>query len=55
VKLPEHWSDLDRALFLLDAAEQSIVDDFHAPPDPNALTLLAKHAERVRELRQEAI
>lgn len=35
MNLPDHWSDLDRALFLLDGAEQSIVDEFYAPADPH--------------------
>lgn len=54
MKLPDHWTDLDRALFLLDGAEQSIVDEFHASADPNAMALLDKYAERRDQLRREA-
>ncbi len=46
------WSDLDWALFLLDGAEQSIVDEFHAPASRDALALLTKYHERVEKLRR---
>jgi hypothetical protein len=49
------WSDLDWALFLLDAAEQAIVDQFHGSPDPRGIGLLATHRDRIKELRREYV
>lgn len=54
MKLPDHWTDLDRALFLLDGAQQSLVDEYGATADPNAMALLDKYAERRDQLRREA-
>lgn len=54
MSLPDHWTDLDRALFLLDGAEQSIVDEFHAPSDPDTMQLLGKFRDRITQLRRES-
>lgn len=47
------WSDLHKALFLLDGACQSIMDEWHGKPDPAAIALLAKHKTRIEYLRRE--
>lgn len=48
------WNDFEKALWLLDMAEQSLVEEYHAPPFSEALALLEKHHERLAELRAEA-
>lgn len=47
------WSDLDRALFWLDGACQSIVDEFHAPVWPEAIILLDQYRDRITQLRRD--
>ena len=49
----ESWSDLDTALFFLDGACQSIVDEWHGRPDHRALRLLEKHGTRIDYLRRD--
>lgn len=52
---PIAWSEFEWALFLLDQAEQSIVDKLNGQPDARVLALLVKYSDRLRELRREYV
>lgn len=52
--LPIEWGDLDRALFLLDGAEQAL-SEYGASPSREASELLDRHREQIVELRRQYV